>query len=116
MIELLQNRHPLNRRAKELLEEQNAETWPDSLYSLQLVEWAMEHNKISAYPGYGIDLFLVLDKLASLSPAKQLKWLLTERESGEPIDLLPPSKLKTVSAEELAEIIAEHIAYRILTS
>jgi len=116
MEELTQNRHPLNRRAKELLEEQNAETWPDSLYSLQLVEWAMEHNIVPAYPGDGIDLFLFLDKLASLSPAKQMKWLLTERGSGEPIDLLPPSELKTVSLEELAEIIAEHITDRILTS
>jgi hypothetical protein len=116
MPELLQNNHPLNQRAKELLEQEKAEMFQDSLYSLQLLEWAMENNKVSAYPGNGIDLFHVLGKLGSLSPLKQLNWLLTEKESKEPIDLLPPDELKKVSAEDLAEVIAEQITDRITSS
>jgi hypothetical protein len=45
---------------------------------------------VNVYPN-SLTLFHVLEKLESLSPLKQLNFLITERGSKEPIDLIPPN-------------------------
>lgn len=107
------NKQPLNQMAKQTLEEAKVQTWPESLYVLQLAAWGLSQGLAPEKPSRPV-LESVIQSLEESDPQKALGYLLRsdQDDSESPWELDEASLSGT--PEDAAGNVLMTLAQRIL--
>ena len=96
MPELLPNQDKLNRKCKKFLQELKVQIFPDQLYCLQLMLWALDSGKLRATDSR---LRSNLEELLGANQIKAYRWLRTS-EDGELYPLVTSEDLEKLKEPE----------------
>lgn len=104
---LPQNRRGLNALARMKLEEVNQPTSPDSLYSLQLMKWALDSGEVEVHPDRQPDLPEQVEAMLGWSQDNAQRFLLGEADAAE--ELVDQREFRAATPPQAAAMLIQHL-------